>query len=175
MGGEIANQKIIVGLGNPGEEYKKTYHNIGFLFLDSIAGGETKWRNITLFAYTKKEGIILVKNNTFMNECGIAVSKALSFFNVDPSEMIVAHDDADIPLGSYKIQRGRGAAGHRGVASVIAALHTKNFTRIRIGIGKPKELIRKKAGDFVLEKIGKEEWKIFQDTFHEIALHIKGE
>ena len=141
----------------PGAEYENTYHNAGARALDAIArdpfgaDGAPRWEaHKKLFAYAQIAGWIFVKPLTFMNESGTAVREAARKFNVPPENIVLLHDDSDLPLGTWKISRGRGAAGHHGVESAIAALGTNDFTRIRIGIRPESERVRKKAEEFVL-------------------------
>lgn len=135
---------IIVGLGNPGKKYQKTRHNVGAFLIDQFP--------------KKKRGFILVKPQVYMNESGKVVKKLIKNLKLNLENLIVVHDDIDIPLGEFKIQKGRGAAGHKGVESIIKELGTKDFWRIRIGIcpknGKPKSLEK-----FVLQKFTKKEEK----------------
>ena len=157
------NDKIhlIVGLGNPGEEYANTYHNAGMVALGAMAtsffpDGAPRWEtHKKLFAHARAGNWILVQPLTFMNVSGAAVREAARKFSVPPEQVIVLHDDSDLPLGEWKIARARGAAGHHGVESVIAALGTNDFTRVRIGIRPPHETTRKKAEEFVLKPITK--------------------
>lgn len=166
------NIKLIVGLGNPGEKYKNTYHNVGFMFVDYLATDSEgdnpentpKWKNAKDFKYAKADGLILAKSNEFMNNSGRSVKELLRYFALDTEEILIVHDDSDISLGEYKISFARGSAGHKGVDSVIKSLRTDAFLRIRIGIGQN----RKKAGGFVLEKIEKEKLGKLEDLFSEI-------
>ncbi len=175
MEDKIATLKIVVGLGNPAAEYGRTYHNAGHLLLDFLAGGEEKWKKADLFRYVRHNDLILAKTDAFMNESGKATKKILSYFKLEPGDMAIAHDDSDLMIGEYKIQFGRGSAGHRGVASVLSALKTRDFGRIRIGVRAPQEQSRKKAGDFVLKKIGPREFALLKDAFTAIASKIERE
>ncbi len=152
---------IIIGLGNPGKEYAETYHNTGFLAVHALAAGASFSRIPKKhFAYAKRNGFIFVQPLVFMNISGIAAKNALGYFKTSPDAMLVAHDDSDLAAGRWKLDFGRGAAGHRGVASIIEALGTKNFWRLRIGVrGKNEKRPprRIKAGDFVLRKITSED------------------
>ncbi len=170
--------RLIVGLGNPGKEHKKTYHNAGFLFIDFLLENQnynSKFKNGKYFNYLKIDENILIKPKTFMNESGKAVKEAIKHFKAKPEELLIVHDDSDIELDKYKISFGRGSAGHRGVQSIIDALNTKNFWRLRIGIGKKKgdkrQTTIKKAGEFVLKKISKEDLKILEKVFKEIKIN----
>ena len=153
------NLTLIAGLGNPGNEYERTYHNVGWQALGELAGDAafTTPRGKP-FSYVRLgNGVTLVKPLTFMNESGSGVRAAMRFMKTSGTRgILLIHDDSDLLVGTWKLQFGRGAAGHNGVASVIGALKTKDIWRVRIGIrppllvqGKP----RKKAGEFVLKKI----------------------
>lgn len=154
--------KLIAGLGNPGEEFKNSYHNVGFLALDLLAKNfsvkKFKKSRQSPFAYFKKNSLILLKPLTFMNESGKAIAAAAKFFKIKPEEILIIHDDSDIYLGDFKLSFNRGSAGHRGIESIIKYLKGKNFWRLRIGI-RSAELQRKKAGEFVLSKMKKNEKK----------------
>ncbi|PIR76788.1 MAG: aminoacyl-tRNA hydrolase [Candidatus Magasanikbacteria bacterium CG10_big_fil_rev_8_21_14_0_10_42_10] len=153
--------KLIVGLGNPGKRYEKTRHNAGFLLVDELQ----KLHHTNAWSLSKKfnavisEGIInsipviLAKPMTFMNNSGQSVGLLGHYYKLDPTnDILVLHDDKDIPLGTIKIQKDRGAAGHNGVTSIMEHLGTKKFSRIRLGIAPEKT---RKMGDtatFVLSK-----------------------
>ncbi len=177
--------KLIIGLGNPSEEYQNTYHNVGILAIENKMPLDLKWQTIKgkHFACFKFNEIIWVKPLVFMNESGKAVAEALKFFKLKPEEMLVIHDDSDIALGDYKISFKRGSAGHKGVESIIQTLKTKNFYRLRIGIrpetekkqiAKNKEQRTKiKAADLVLKKINNQDLQILQEVFEKIYSSLK--
>lgn len=150
---------LIAGLGNPGKEYEKTRHNIGFRLIDELAKD-------------KPNNVVLLKPQTFMNKSGDAVIGAVNFYKIKPTDLWVVHDDIDLPLGEFKISENRGSAGHKGVESIIKRLGTKNFHRIRIGIcpdeGKP-EAVEK----FVLQNFTKTEETILKKIIAEILEQIK--
>ena len=129
---------LIVGLGNPGKKYQDTRHNIGFRVIDKL-------QSLNL------EKVILAKPKTFMNLSGKAVKNLLKTYHLKPNNLIVIHDDIDLPLGKIRIVKNRRAAGHKGVESIIKELVTKDFVRVRVGIcpktGKPKNVEK-----FVLQK-----------------------
>lgn len=174
--------KIIVGLGNPGEKYKQTRHNAGFLFLENWAEEEgLNWRQNKKFSsLIAEEGEkILVKPLTYMNNSGWAVKSILSYYkllprkifsfnkNSDLSEILtIVHDDLDIPLGKYKISYNSGSAGHKGIQSIINHLKTKNFKRIRIGISSPED--KKGVEKHVLQKFKDSEKKTLEKIIKEI-------
>ena len=167
---KINAPKLIIGLGNPGEKYKKTYHNIGLVCVENLSNGE-EFKNPAksrknLFEYTDQNGLKLAKTKTSMNESGRAVDAAVTYFKIKPADLIVAHDDSDITLGRYKLSFGSSSAGHHGVDSVIGVLGTKNFWRLRIGI-RPQNT-RAKALSFVLKKIKKDDEKTLNHVFEDI-------
>lgn len=158
--------KLIIGLGNPGREYENTYHNVGHIFIDALAGGSA-FKKEKYFEYLKKGGRVCAKTSTFMNHSGGAVASAKKYFQVKPGEILVVHDDSDIPLGNFKLSFGRGSAGHGGIESIIKSLRTNKFHRLRIGVRPSREIKRTKASGLVLKKIGAKEKKILGDLFAE--------
>ncbi len=136
--------KLIVGLGNPGEKYKDTRHNVGFMVLEKLAhelgSPEATWKHEEkLKAYIAKTGdVVLCKPDTFMNASGVAVSLAVRFYKMKPEDVWVIHDDLDLPLGKIRIRIGGASAGHHGIDSIIRELKSDNFTRVRLGIGRGK-------------------------------------
>lgn len=133
--------KLVVGLGNPGKEYEMTRHNIGFVILDKIVEKKSlDWEKSSKFncAIAEDADTIFAKPLTFMNNSGDAVSKIMSFYKISPEDLIVIHDDVDLPLGEVKKQKGKNAAGHHGVEDIIEKIGTKDFWRVRVGIGKPE-------------------------------------
>ena len=150
---------LIIGLGNPGRKYQETRHNIGFQVVDEFL----KENNFPRFKFAKKfnaeisegilggEKILLAKPQTFMNLSGKSVKPLIDFYKITPPGRVVIHDDIDILLGEIRIAKNRGAAGHKGIESIIKESKNKNFIRFRIGIcpktGKPKNIEK-----FVLQK-----------------------
>jgi len=146
--------KLIVGLGNPGEKYEKTRHNLGFLVLDRFLKDfsqvqKTIWEDNTKFKCDmakidwqpkkgKLEKIILVKPKTYMNNSGLCVGLVSSFYKINPADIWIIHDEIDLPLGSMKIRFGGGSAGHKGVMSIMNSLGTEKFWRFRLGMGHQK-------------------------------------
>ena len=135
--------KLIAGLGNPGESYANTPHNVGFDVVDVLAKKlETEWKNSSGFharvARTAFAGetLMLVKPQTFMNLSGSSVAPLLRYYGGEPKDLTVVLDDADLPLGRLRIRPTGGSGGHRGLASVIEALGTEAFPRVRLGVGR---------------------------------------
>ncbi len=158
---------IIIGLGNPGEKYKNTRHNIGFQVIDEFA----RENNFPKFRFVKKynalisekENIVLVKPQTFMNESGKAVKALLK--NTTRTVLVVIHDDIDLPLGKIRISKNRGSAGHKGVESIIKEIGFKNFTRFRIGILPSRyRALAHGIEKYVLQKFDGEEEKIIKQV-----------
>lgn len=167
--------KLIIGLGNPGNHYAKTRHNVGFMAVNLLSRNKPldceDWKiNKKFNAETAVSGdrkILLFKPLTFMNESGKAVKAALNFFKLQPEDIFVFHDDLDIPFGSYKIQKRRGSAGHNGIESLFAHLGTRDFTRIRIGIANDER--HKNGADFVLSPFTAKEQKFLPATLTRAA------
>jgi peptidyl-tRNA hydrolase, PTH1 family len=133
--------KLIVGLGNPGEEYRLTPHNLGFLAIDRIAGDwgvevrNRQCRALTGRTLIGEEPVLLAKPETYMNLSGLSVGELLAKNELKPeSDLIVIQDELDFPLGTFRIHRQRSSAGHNGIESIIGALGTQDFLRIRIGV-----------------------------------------
>ena len=161
--------KLVIGLGNPGREYENTYHNVGHLFVDFLAS-EASFKKEKYFKYADSKRPALTKSSSFMNQSGGAVASAKRHFKTKADEILVVHDDSDIPLGSFKLSFNRGAAGHRGIESIIRSLRTNKFYRLRIGIRPQNERTRKKASEFILKKIGAKEKKILKELFLKVKL-----
>jgi len=146
--------KAIIGLGNPSLEYQDTYHNAGYIIIDSLLSSKKNLKEYKDFSYFKDKNYIFSKTLTFMNESGKAIKNFIDFFKLSPDEILIIHDDSDLIIGSHKISFGKNSAGHKGVESIIKTLKTKDFWRLRIGIRKD-ESKRAKAEKFVLKKISK--------------------
>lgn len=176
--------KLIVGLGNPGNEYADTYHNVGIQFLkfsliQLIGNSEMQLVSGRHFKYTKINDIILAEPISYMNDSGKAVKEILHYFKILPEEMILAHDEVDIDLGEVKLTKGQGTAGHKGVASTINELKTSDFWRLRIGIKKESSLraalgmkAKIKAGNYVLKKISKHDQNLIDKAFEKAIKEI---
>ena len=135
--------KIIAGLGNPGAEYAKTKHNVGFMLMDAFAAhpNAASWREDFHSLVTEirigGEKVFLVKPLTYMNNSGEALGPMLSYYKLDTEDLVVAHDDMDIPAGTVRIRKKGSSGGHNGIKSIIAHVGSENFARVRIGIGRP--------------------------------------
>lgn len=170
--------KLIIGLGNPDKEYEATRHNFGWLVVDSLTDKKeinwTKHKQSNSLIATwqgKKEKIVLVKPLTYMNNSGQAVKALKQFYKTPVNRIIVIYDDIDLPYGKIRISKSRSAGGHKGIDSIIKYLKSKDFKRIRLGIGPQQG----KAEDFVLKKFSsteKEHLNEILDTSHLIIEDI---
>jgi peptidyl-tRNA hydrolase, PTH1 family len=149
---------LIAGLGNPGSRYEATRHNVGFRVVDRWVNRHESpaWREKFEGAYsainwTNGERVVALKPLTFMNRSGFSVRAALSFFKLKPADLLVVHDELDLPFGDYRLKQGGGDAGHNGVGSIIEQLGTDGFARLRFGIGRPPAEFTGSGADFVLE------------------------
>lgn len=135
--------KLIAGLGNPGETYSRTRHNIGFLVVQAIAEQAETQFNKTRFdaSYTRitlyGQDVFLVKPLSYMNRSGFPLQKLSAYFKIPVNDIIVVHDDMDLPFGVLKIVQDRGAGGHNGIKSIVDAFGSKSFIRVRVGVGHP--------------------------------------
>lgn len=151
--------KLIVGLGNPGREYKKTRHNIGFMILDSYLN-EVEWKEKFLGLYytciIKNEKVIFLKPQTYMNLSGASVAEIANYFKVDINDILVIHDDLDMEFGRIKIKHLSSSGGHNGIKSITKSLNSDLYCRFKFGIANNKKIDTK---DYVLGKFTKEELK----------------
>lgn len=160
---------LIVGLGNPGREYRKTRHNAGFMVLDRLAErlGESfsrfEMRALVTKSLYLQNRIILAKPQTFMNESGQSVGGLIRFYKVPVSNLMVIYDDVDLPLGTIRIRPGGGSAGQKGMNSIIQKLGVDDFPRMRIGIGRPPG--RMEAAGYVLQEFSNHENALLPDIF----------
>jgi peptidyl-tRNA hydrolase, PTH1 family len=149
--------KVIVGLGNPGPQYKLTRHNAGFVFLDYLLmSGGGSWSSSSQFQGDVADlalnsgKLLLLKPMTFMNKSGNSVGKLLRFYKIKPEEMLVVHDELELAEGAVKLKRDGGHAGHNGLRDIIAHIDTRDFYRLRVGIGRPTQ--GSNIADYVLSR-----------------------
>ena len=147
--------KLIVGLGNPGQDYAKNRHNVGHMVIDAFLQ-----RNLP-------KGVLVKKTSVFMNESGAEVKKLLA--GIDPGNLYVIHDDLDIPLGSYKIQKGKGPKLHNGINSIERELGTDKFFRVRVGVENRNQEERTPGEEYVLEDFSEEEIVLLKPVIDEIC------
>jgi peptidyl-tRNA hydrolase, PTH1 family len=154
---------IIFGLGNPGREYERTRHNIGFIAIDKLSIAwkidlsRVRYKSINGEGRFDQTKVILVKPLTFMNRSGNAVQSFINFYKITPDRVLVIHDDLDLPFGSLRIRSSGGSAGQRGMQSIITRIGTNEFARLRVGIGRPPG--RMEAADYVLQKFSEKDQK----------------
>ncbi|BBL76585.1 aminoacyl-tRNA hydrolase [Methylomagnum ishizawai] len=139
-----ANFKLLVGLGNPTAQYEKTRHNAGFWFLDAIAARyrlgfreEPRFHGLAAKLELAGDTLLLLKPTTYMNRSGLAVGAMAKYFKVEPAQILVAHDELDLPPGVARLKRGGGHGGHNGLRDILAHLGTPDYYRLRFGIGHP--------------------------------------
>ncbi len=161
--------RLIVGLGNPGREYESTRHNAGFWWLDEFARlqslsfkNETKFYGLMVRGQLHGSEVFLLKPQTFMNVSGRSVGALAQFYKIEPAEILVVHDELDLPPGSAKLKLGGGHGGHNGLKDVIAHLGSKDFWRLRIGIGHPGE--RAEVVNYVLNDPRREERELIDEA-----------
>ena len=165
---------LVVGLGNPGREYRETRHNVGFMALDRLARsfdttlGRMQSKALVGTAVLTGKRVILAKPQTYMNLSGQAVSGLLNFYKVPVEHLMVIHDDIDLPFGSLRIRPGGGSAGQRGIASIIQQLGNQQFARVRIGIGRPPG--QKAAADYVLQDFHDDETDLLESILERAGL-----
>jgi peptidyl-tRNA hydrolase, PTH1 family len=158
--------RLIVGLGNPGAEYEATRHNVGFWLVDQFA--DKLKANLApqgkFFGRTARAGELwLLQPTTFMNRSGQSVAALANFYKIAPDEILVVHDDLDLPPGGIRLKQGGGNGGHNGLKDIQARLGTPDFWRLRLGIGHPRELnLAQQVADFVLHPPRKEEMPVIE-------------
>ena len=163
------HKKLVVGLGNPGREYEGTRHNAGYMFLDYIQKQISKSK----FLSSKQiQNYKFKKTNIFMNNSGAAVRRLIDHYSLDINHLFVAHDDLDLALGNFKVQRGKGPKDHKGILSVDEALGTKDYWRIRIGIDARSAGNRVDGEAYTLQKFSAGELEILRNTFQKIYAEL---
>ena len=165
--------KLIVGLGNPGDEYIDTRHNIGFKFINAMlkAASSDVAKKTTLKSHLYQvrindASLICIKPQTYMNLSGEAVQAVMSFYKIEPHEICIVSDDLDIDFGTVRVRKQGGAGTHNGMKSVIQMLGTQHFMRLRLGIGPKPEFMDSK--DFVLQRFRNEEQAVLPDMLNKI-------
>ncbi len=177
--------KLVIGLGNPGPEYVATRHNVGFMaverLIDDLKGKFKTWgqQKNALLADVSIDGerVLVLKPLTYMNLSGQAAVAAAHFYKILPEDICVLHDELDLPLGTVRLKTGGGPGGHNGLRSLIASLATPNFSRVRMGVGKPEN--KDDTSDFVLGPFRKQDLPLVEDMIERalqaIAAFAKGE
>jgi PTH1 family peptidyl-tRNA hydrolase len=165
--------RLIVGLGNPGPEYEQTRHNAGFWLVDNLAHTlpgcrlQRETRFNALVAKTSLGGreLWLLEPQTYMNRSGQSVGALARFYKIGPDEILVVHDELDLPPGVAKLKKGGSSGGHNGLKDITAALGTQDYWRLRIGIGHPRTLnLQQAVADFVLHRPRREDQELIEDS-----------
>ena len=166
--------KLIVGLGNPGKEYEETRHNAGFWFLDLLARryaatfkAESRFLGQTGRCFLHGQECWLLKPTTYMNRSGQSVSSLANYYRIAPQEILVAHDELDLPAGSIRLKSGGGNAGHNGLRDIMSAVASRDFLRLRIGIDHPED--RRAVVDYVLNRPSKADRESIQQALESAA------
>jgi len=170
-----STQWLVVGLGNPGPDYASNRHNVGQMVLAELADRASasfrshKTNSTVAEGRTGPEGprLVLAKPNSFMNLSGGPVAALLNFYKIEPAQLVVVHDELDIPFDKLKIKFGGGHGGHNGIRDIISAIGTGDFTRVRVGIGRPPG--RQSAADFVLRDFGSTERAVLPNLVTDAA------
>lgn len=160
--------RLIAGLGNPGPEYEQTRHNAGFWLVDNLGASLSREARFNaLAAKTRIAGqeVWLLEPQTYMNRSGQSVGALARFYKIAPDEILVAHDELDLPPGVAKIKKGGSSGGHNGLKDITAALGTQDYWRLRIGIGHPRSMnLQQQVVDFVLHRPRKEELPLIESA-----------
>lgn len=161
--------RLIVGLGNPGPEYEQTRHNAGFWLVDNLAGNvlarESRFNALAGRTRIAGQEVWLLEPQTYMNRSGQSVGALARFYKIAPDEILVVHDELDLPPGAAKIKKGGSSGGHNGLKDITAALGTQDYWRLRIGIGHPRSLnLQQQVVDFVLHRPRKEEQPLIDEA-----------
>lgn len=164
--------RLIVGLGNVGADYERTRHNVGFWFVDEIAAKgrvsfahERKFQGDVARLRDASHELWLLKPTTYMNRSGQSVVALALYYKILPTQMLVVHDEVDLPPGTVKLKRGGGTAGHNGLKDIQAKLTTPDFWRLRIGVGHPRSLqLTQEVADFVLHPPSREHLQAIDDA-----------
>jgi PTH1 family peptidyl-tRNA hydrolase len=165
---------LIVGLGNPGNEYAHTRHNVGFMAVQYLAGDNAKWKNEfsaqTFATKIDNRRVIFAMPQTYMNDSGRSVRAIMDFYKIPIENLIVIHDDMDLKLGDIRVKTGGSSAGHNGIKSIDATVG-REYMRVRIGIDHPRNLgLNTDAADWVLGRFTPEQLLVINDTIKKIEL-----
>ncbi|MDX1795591.1 MAG: aminoacyl-tRNA hydrolase [Hydrogenovibrio sp.] len=168
----MSSVKLIVGLGNPGQQYEQTRHNAGFWFVEEVARQynvqfrpETKFLGEVTRVQSNGQDFWLLKPTTFMNRSGQSIQALANFYKIEPEAILVVHDELDLEPGVARFKKGGGHGGHNGLRDTISALGSKEFWRLRLGIGHPGD--RKQVVDYVLKAPSKTDFKLIDDAMYE--------
>lgn len=165
---------LVIGLGNPGTQYETTRHNAGYLVADELADTFTIHKKSGALI-CEKPGMIIAKPGTFMNESGRTIQALIAYYKIHTDNILVIHDELDLPLGSLRLKKGGSENGHNGLKSISHYLHTKDYMRLRFGIGRPPG--RMSVTDWVLHSFNKDEWDALPQLLADSAdaIHLLAE
>jgi PTH1 family peptidyl-tRNA hydrolase len=166
---------LVVGLGNPGDQYKNNRHNIGFMAVDAIAADinatfRSKFQAQMVEARIGDHKAVLLKPQTFMNNSGLSVVRAAKFYKIDPDRIVVFHDELDLPAGKLRTKKGGGHAGHNGLRSIDSHMNSQDYWRVRMGIGHPGDKAR--VHGHVLSDFGKNEREWVDSIVKSVSRHL---
>lgn len=170
---------VLIGLGNPGQQYEKTRHNAGWLVVDALLAAHPEgWKHSSRKDWGAelwvKPNVVIVKPQTYMNDSGRATQAVSQFYKVEPKHIFVIHDDLDIPLGSYKIQLGTGPKVHNGLVSIQQTLGTEEFWHVRVGVDNRQGDRTLPGSAYVLQQFSAPEWDIFQQVVEKLLPDLWG-
>ena len=149
----VMKERLICFLGNPGHQYSRTRHNVGWMVEESVPGSRN-WQGKFRGRFAKEGQLYLLVPETYMNKSGESLSACASYFSIAPEEILVVHDETELPLGTIQLKRGGGTAGHNGLKSIRQQIGTESFNRLRVGVGRPN---RGSLSSYVLSAFGPEE------------------
>jgi len=161
--------KLVVGLGNPGRKYKSTKHNIGFMCLDLYAKeNNLKFKKEKKFSgeALKSANLVLLKPHTFMNNSGQSIRQVMDFYNIEVEDILIIHDDLDLPFGKIRLREKGSSGGHNGIKSIFSHLKSENFKRVKIGIDKNPLY---ETTDYVLSSLSKQEKDLIEPIFTQVV------
>jgi peptidyl-tRNA hydrolase, PTH1 family len=170
---EREKMKLIVGLGNPGKQYEKTRHNIGFEVIEELADklsiplNQSKFKGQYGMGFHNGKKVILLKPLTYMNLSGESIRAIMDYYEINLEDLVIIYDDLDLPVGKIRLRQKGSAGGHNGIKSTVAHLGTQEFNRIRIGIDRPKNGM--KVPDYVLGRFHEEEWGLTKESVQKSA------
>lgn len=162
------SMKLIIGLGNPGKQYEKTRHNVGFDVIEELSNqfniplDQLKFKGLFGMGFVGTEKVLLLKPLTYMNLSGESIRAVMDFYDIDPLDIVVIYDDLDIPVGKMRLRQKGSAGGHNGIKSTIAHLGTQEFNRIRIGVDRPQNGMS--VSNYVLGKFTADEQPIIEEV-----------
>ncbi|UOQ44672.1 aminoacyl-tRNA hydrolase [Halobacillus salinarum] len=163
--------KCIVGLGNPGKKYEQTRHNVGFMIIDELVKqngwslGQEKFRGFYTVEHVRGEKVLLLKPQTYMNLSGESLRPFMDYYEIDVEDVLVVYDDLDLPPGKIRLRKKGGHGGHNGIRNIIDHLGTKEFKRLRIGVGRPS--VPMPVVDYVLHSFDKEQEESMNESIQQ--------